>query len=385
MALATDSPQLTRRSDQLGPGAQCSPQPAAQCVQNGSANVDPRQRTGISAIRRIGLWVAVSAMLAVYLVAAGPTMLSAIGDLAAASPVWLLVGLGGTVVSMVAFAALRRHTLAVGGARVPLSNALAVSYGAGAVHATLPAGAVFSTTYAFRHLRDRGASVSAITWSMTVTGLLSTVTLSAVGLLGVVLRTGTAGSMIMPISEIGLAVAVIAGLVRVAQRPERFVRLAYQVLIRINRLRRRPAPTGADRLSDVLADLRVIRPRLRDWSVAAALAMANWALDLACLAACCAAVGVQVGFPALLLLYRRNGRGEPAAATGRVGRRGDRDDPRPDGRRRGRFTCLGRGGAVPTLSTGSVIGFGWLVIALQRIRSGPARRRSLTLEREGTP
>jgi len=72
-------------------------------------------------------------------------------------------------------------------------------------------------------------------------------------------------------------------------------------LIGINRLRRRPAQTGAARLSEIVADLRVIRPPGRDWAAAAALALANWALDLACLAACSAALGVHV--PALLITY----------------------------------------------------------------------------------
>lgn len=344
---------------------------AAHCVEKGSATVDPRRRTGGSAAYRIGLWLAVSVMLSMYLLAAGPTLLSAVGDVAGASPVWLLVGLASTLASMVAFASVRRYTLAVGGARVPLASALSISYGAGAVHTTLPAGAVFSTTYAFRRLRDRGASVSAITWSMTVTGLLATLTLSAVGLLGVVLGTGTAGSMILPIGEIVLAGAVIAGLVRVARQPERFVRIAYQVLIRANRLRGRPAETGADRLSGVLADLRVIRPRLRDWPAAAALALANWALDLACLAACCAAVGVQVGFPALLLTYTA---GMAAASLLPV--------PAGLGAVETAMTLgLTVAGAAASpalaavvlyrlLSTGSVVVLGWLVVAAQRLRAG---------------
>jgi uncharacterized protein (TIRG00374 family) len=295
-------------------------------------------------------------------------MLSAVGSLAGASPGWLLAGLAGTVLSMVAFAALRGRTLAVGGSRVQLRRTLAVSYGAGAVHTTLPAGAVFSTTYAYRHLRFWGASPSAITWSMAVTGLLSTLSLSAVGLLGLALSAGTGGSMFLPIAEIVLALAVIFGLVRLSRRPDGMIRLAASALVRINRFRGRPAETGVAWLTKTAADLRAIRPSRRDWAVAAALALANWALDLACLAACCAAVGVHVGFPALLITYTAG-----MAASSLL--------PLPAGLGAVETAMtLGltmAGAAAPPalaavllyrlLSTGSILVFGWLVVAAQRV------------------
>ena len=332
-------------------------------------------RSRRSVVRRIVPAVLVAAMVVVYLVAAAPTMVSAVGSLAGASPVWLLTGLAATAASMVAFAVLRGRTLAAAGARIPLRRTLAVSYGAGAVHTTLPAGAVFSTTYAFRHLRAWGASVSATTWSMTVTGLLSTLTLAAVGLLGLVLTTGTAGSMWLPILEIVVVLAVAIGLVGLSRRPAMVIRWAYVVLIRVNRLRHLPAETGAVRLATIVADLRQIRPAGRNWAIAAVLALLNWALDLACLAACCAAVGVlsggttSVGFPALLLTYTAG-----MAASGLL--------PLPAGLgavETAMTVGLTVSGAVAApalaavllyrlISTGSVLVLGWLVVAVQRVQ-----------------
>lgn len=253
--------------------------------------------------RRIAVEVLVVAMIGGYLVLAAPTMFASVRSVATATPVWLVIGLAATVGSMVAFAGLRGRTLAIGGAHLPLRRTLAVSYAAGAVHTTLPAGAVFSTTYAFRHLKSWGASTSATTWSMTVTGLLSTLTLSAVGLLGVALSTGTGGSLVWPIIEIVLAVAVICWLVHVSRRPDSLVRIAHRALVRVNRLRDRPAESGFARLSEIVDHLRGIRPSGRDWFVSIGWALANWALDLACLAACCLAVGVHVGLPTLLITY----------------------------------------------------------------------------------
>ena len=331
-----------------------------------------------AAARRVLGPVLVAVMLGVYLVVAAPTMISAVGSLAGASVPWVVVGLAATTGSMVAFAALRGHTLAVGGAHIPLRRTLAVSYGAGAVHTTLPAGAVFSTTYAFRHLRSWGASASATTWSMTITGLLSTLTLSAVGLLGLALSTGTGGSPILPVAEILLVLAAIYGLVRVSRHPAGVIQVTHRVLLRVNRFRGRPAETGMRRLSEIVADLRVIRPARRDWAVAAGLAMANWALDLAALAACCAAIGVHIGFPALLLTYTAG------MAAGSLlplpGGLGAVETAMTLG-----LTVAGAAAAPALaavllyrlLSTGSVLLIGWIVIAVQRLHPATPIRETL--------
>ena len=325
-------------------------------------------RTRPAVVRRVVLASFVAATITAYVLVAGPTMLTAIGSVATASPLWLSAGGAATVGSMVAFALLRSRTLAVGGAHISLARTAAVSYGAGAVHTTLPAGAVFSTTYAFRHLRAWGASASATTWSMTITGVLSTVTLSAVGLLGVVLTAGTGGSPLWPIVEIVIALMAILLLVRTSGHPDALAHLARRGLVGINRARRRPAETGLARLAEITDDLRAIRPSGRDWLVSAVLALANWALDLACLAACSAAVGVHVSFPALLITYTAGmaagsllplpaglGAVETAMTVG--------------------LTVAGAA-ASPALaavllyrllSTGSVVVIGWLVVALQRI------------------
>ncbi len=165
---------------------------------------------------------------------------------------------------------------------------------------------------------------------------------------------------------------MILTLVRLSHRPAVAVRLAVSVLARINRLRGRPAETGVARLSEVVADLRAIRPSGRDWTIAVGLAAANWALDLACLAACCAAVGVHVGFPALLITY------SAGMAAGSL-------LPLPAGLgavETAMTVGLTVAGAAASpalaavllyrlLSTGSVVVLGWVVIAAQR---DPERR-----------
>ena len=356
-----------------------------------SATAPPKARLRPALVRRLAVRVGVPAMLVIYLVVAAPLLVSAMAGLATASLFWLVVALAGTVGSMVAFAALRGRTLAVGGSAISLHRTLAVSYGAGAVHTTLPAGAVFSTTYAFRHLRSSGASAAATTWSMTITGLLSTLTLSAVGLFGVALRAGTGGSVMWPAVEVAAAIAAMLVLIHCVRRPDGLVRCAHRVLVRVNRLRRVPAENGVARLSQIIDDLRGIRPTGGDWVIAVALALANWALDLLCLAACVAAVGVHVAFPALLLTYTAG------TAAGSL-------LPLPAGLgavETAMTVGLTVAGAAASpalaavvlyrlLSTGSVVVIGWAVVALQRLRprAAPAPiapAESIVRQRDGEP
>ncbi|MDT8912525.1 YbhN family protein [Amycolatopsis sp. PS_44_ISF1] len=330
-----------------------------------------RKASGRVAVTRRGvLTVVLVAVVVACVVVEGHTITEAVHGVARASPRWLLLGLAATVGSMVAFAVMRALTLAAAGSRVSILRTIAISYGAGAVHATLPAGAVFSTTYAFRSLRRQGASSSAVTWSLTVTGLLSAVTLGAVGLVGVGLSGGALGSAPGLAVKVLASIAVFALVVRLVRRPQPLVRLGHRLLRRYNRARRRPPETGHARLDSIVEDLYIIRPAGYHWIGALLLAVLNWVLDLACLAACCAAVGMHVGLPVLLLTYAAG-----MAAGGLL--------PVPSGLGAVEAAMAlsltvsgGAGSALASvllyrvLSTGSVVLIGWIVVATQHFRPG---------------
>ncbi len=108
-----------------------------------------------------------------------------------------------------------------------------------------------------------------------------------------------------------------------------------------------------------------------------ALAVANRALDLACLAACCAAVGVHVGFLALLITYTAGmaagsllplpaglGAVETAMTLG-LTVAGAAASP-----------ALAAVVLYRLLATGSVVVLGWLVIAAQRVHPAHAFQRA---------
>lgn len=263
----------------------------------------PRRRRPWMRAARLILPGMVAALLTTELVLLWPAGWSAASALAASSAGWLAVAAAAAVASMIAFGAVRQGTLRAAGVRVPLGPAVAMSYAAGALHATLPGGTVISTGYAYKRLRAWGASGAAATWSLAVTGLLATATLSVIGLTGVLLGGGTAGSVLQSAGVIAVVMLVIAGLVRLTRSPDRLGVAAGHVLRWINRLRGRPTDTGHHVLATLIEDLTAIRPSRRAWLGAWVLSLANWVLDAVCLAASCAAVGVHVGIPAMLITF----------------------------------------------------------------------------------
>jgi uncharacterized membrane protein YbhN (UPF0104 family) len=228
-----------------------------------TARPTARRRTAWVRACRLALGVVVIAVLTVELVLAAPSVVSACTALAGSSAGWLAAA--AAVASMIAFAAVRSRTLRAGGVTMPLRRSVPVSYAAGALHTSLPGGAVISTAYAFRQLRSWGASNVVATWSLAVTGLLASVTLSIVGLAGVLLGGAATGSVLQSAGAIAVALLVITAMVRLTRRPDRLSLAAGRVLAATNRLRGRPAETGYAALAALIDDLQTIRPSRRAW------------------------------------------------------------------------------------------------------------------------
>ncbi|MFC4588679.1 lysylphosphatidylglycerol synthase transmembrane domain-containing protein [Sphaerisporangium corydalis] len=205
----------------------------------------------------------------------------------AAHPGWLIVAVLAESASMRAFARLIRHLLVAGGARLTLPRALAVTYARNAVSNSLPGGQVLSVAYTTRQLRRLGASTPLIAATLLLTGVFSTLTFIALGAVALVAEPATRVTALWGFLAAGL---VAAALVRFRPRwPGRWL-----------------AGRGA-RTAAVLAQIKGARAAIsltpRDRLTLPALALLNWLLDLACLAAVCAAAGVSVGPHTVLLGY----------------------------------------------------------------------------------
>ncbi len=341
----------------------------------GPASTDPRalsrHRLPISEAgrHRIRRWLAVAlaGLLVVELWQARSWLASA-GD-AIADSSWraLIVAAAAATASMVCFGAVRQQTLRSAGVPVKLRRAVAMSYAAGAIHTTLPGGAVFSTAYAFRRLRDWGASTAVATWCMAVTGVVATATLAVVGMSGILLGGGVAVPATQLTAEILAMLVVLTVIAQLTRHPERLQPAAQAGLRVVNRLRHRPQTTGYRQLASLIGDLRTIEPSERQWAVALLLSLGNWLFDAACLAACCSALGLHISVPGVLLTYTA---GMAAASVSPV--------PAGLGMVEGALlfglTAAGAPAAPAIaailvyrlLSTGGVTVVGWLILGVQR-------------------
>lgn len=206
---------------------------------------------------------------------------------------WFAVALAVEAASMVAFGVMRQRTLSAAGSGIRLRDAVAVSYGAGAIHMTAPMGSVPATAYAFRELRRRGADSAAAAWSLAVTGVMCTVTLVALGAAGLAAGAvgGTWGKLI-PAAVGGIGVAAVS--LVVVKHLAWFEPIIERLMHAANRLLRRQRESGIAAMHSGLADLAAIRPRRVDTGLAVSAAAVNWLLDLACLWACAHAMGIGI-------------------------------------------------------------------------------------------
>ncbi|CAN5571872.1 YbhN family protein [soil metagenome] len=239
---------------------------------------------------RVATVALVLALLVVEGIAVAPHFAGATSSLSHPRWAWLAVAVVAEMGSMVSFARVQRRMLAAGGVRLALRRAVALTFAANAMSVTLPAGPVLSTGYTFRRMRAWGASSPVIAWGMLTSGVLSTLALTVIGAFGASLAGGHANVMVV-VAETGAFVAIALGLRRLARRPDLLLRIGIWSLRRVNRLTRRPALSGQERVRELLDELLLIRPRSRDWLTGLFFAVMNWLLDLLCLVAACRAVG----------------------------------------------------------------------------------------------
>lgn len=218
-----------------------------------------------------------------------------------ANPAWLVGGLCAAAASMVALALLRQRTLRAAGGQIGLAEATVLTYAAGAVHLTAPAGSILACGYLFRWLRQRGLRPVAIGYSLVISGLIASLTLALLAAAGLLID-GPAAEVTSTLTG-AAAIIGIAAATWAVRHPDTAGRVAIAALTRINQMLHRPAVTGQDALRQTIHDLGQIRATRADWATATMAAAANWLLDLGCLWACTHAVGLPTSAPALLTGY----------------------------------------------------------------------------------
>jgi uncharacterized membrane protein YbhN (UPF0104 family) len=288
---------------------------------------------------------------------------------------------------MSAYARMQRRILLSAGVRASYFANVKLAYAAHSLNETLPGGPAFSARLNYREMRRFGASPAVASWSIALSGILSGGALAVVTL-GSAVATG-GGAHWGDLVGLGVGgVLLTLGVRRVGQHPEHVESLLRVPLGWVNRVRRRPARHGHDRVRGFLEQLRTARLSFGHGVLAALYAVLNWLLDAFCLWLCFRAIGEQpAGVTAVLLAFCA------AMAAGTVtivpGGLGIIDSALVLG-------LIAGGAAAPAalaavvlyrvITLGFIIGAGW--ISWLRIRTSPPDRGSTpaaAMEEEDRP
>lgn len=215
-----------------------------------------------------------------------------------ADPGWLTMVVLAVAGSMGAFARLQRRLLRVGGLRMPLRRAFAITYAGNALSTTLPAGPAVSVVYTFRQFRRAGASAQLATAVILAGGVITTTAYSLIALLALVADPFARGFALLALTvPLVLAVLLVPAL---RWRPLRD-------LLTVPLRRAHRAALAHPRISpyaERLAGARdILRPTLRDWAALTALALLNWVFDILALLSASHAVGIDVAPNGVALTY----------------------------------------------------------------------------------
>ncbi|RZU51734.1 hypothetical protein EV385_3567 [Krasilnikovia cinnamomea] len=254
--------------------------------------------------RRPPWWLRLT-VLAVATVAAGFTLRGRIpaprdvaGMLADADLRWIAAAILLQFLSQVAFALQQRRLLAGAGVRLPVRQAVAITYSRSAISMVLPAGSAMSAAFAIRQYRRHGAATGTATAVTVLSGLASAAGLAL--LAGAAFASRTTAWLIRAATErpgpllASLAALAVVGVI--ALTAHRWRHTVGRTVTRWSMVAR-----AVEQARRAARDVRSVS--LRDWAATIAYAAVNWLLDLACLVAAAHAVGVEVPWRHLATAY----------------------------------------------------------------------------------
>lgn len=239
----------------------------------------------------------VLALLTTELVLGWSSLAGALRQLRTPHLGWLALAVVAELTAMSAYAHMQRRLLSSAGVRASRLDHVRLAYAAHSLNETLPGGPAFSTRLNYQQMRRFGASPAVASWAIALSGILSSAALAAITV-GGALWAGGATHWSHFLVLVGAAALLITGVRQVTRRPS----LVDAPLAAFNRLRRRPATEGRERVTGFLDQLRAARLRPAHGVTVAVLALLNWLLDAACLWLCFGAVGERPAASATTVL-----------------------------------------------------------------------------------
>jgi hypothetical protein len=204
---------------------------------------------------------------------------------------------------MVVFALVQQRLLRAGQIKVGLGPMVGITLAANALALSLPGGVAWGAPWVFRRLRRRGADRTLAGWVVLVAGGLGSFALFLVVVAGVEIGGGhgPVADARAPMAAMALLPLLVAVAMLVAHRSSRV-----RVVLRLAERTIAVLPFGRrlnNAVTGIAIRMRQVRLRPRAWAGCGGLALLNWVVDCACLAACVWAVGGSVPWRGVLIAY----------------------------------------------------------------------------------
>ncbi|MGA8371526.1 MAG: YbhN family protein [Acidimicrobiales bacterium] len=219
---------------------------------------------------------------------------------------WLLAACAFELLSMMAFARTQRIVLRATGVHASIRSVAATALVGNAISVSVPiigpgAGSVF--TYSrFRQVADDPAPV---TWTLLISGLISNLAFVLLVAIGATVSGNAAAILSGVIGGAGVVLITIIGVVALRQpRSRRAVIRAVARLLRVaKRFSGRPVGDPENVTRQTFDALSAFRMRARDWVQTIGLSVINWIASVSCFVAAILAVGSNVPWTRVILVY----------------------------------------------------------------------------------
>ncbi|MGA2036351.1 MAG: YbhN family protein [Acidimicrobiales bacterium] len=223
--------------------------------------------------------------------------------------VWLLLGVGAEVASLVAFGLVQQRLLEAGRVRMSLGRVTAVTFAVTAIANSMPAGPLVSSVFAFHQYRRQGADEAFAGWTLAAVFVAASVSLAVVAAAGLAIAGAEGAGFNLVWVTVGvLAAAVLLGALFVQQRAVSW--MASSSVRASRRMFHWPSEEAVVRVEALIERLSLVHLTVGEVLSVTGWAVANWVLDCSCLALSFMAVGVGIPWKGLLLAY---GAGQLAA------------------------------------------------------------------------
>lgn len=215
---------------------------------------------------------------------------------------WVTLALVFSFLSMSSYASVQKLLLRSAGVVVGYWNSLGLILASNAISTSIPGGQVLGATLTYRRTRQWGASPVIASWQLVVSGILATVGIVLLALLGFFLVGRGTNPVLLTLSAIGLLTSIFV-IQWAARHPEHIEGVLLGCLAWINRRRRKSQQEGAGRVRDVLRQAEVVELSPPQLSRAFGWSLLNWLADIGCLWAASMAVGAEHSVGGLAIAY----------------------------------------------------------------------------------